>query len=182
MIKHTHDQNEKILLEDTPSESIYIVKDGILEYTTPNSNQKQIKAKEFFGELDLIFNVKTKAEVKVCSETAIVFQLPKSLLIETMGENFKDFLVKEIVRQAFAESMLFKNSIIEDYFLDIYASFKVIIFGMNEVVIKKNTDYRNNIFIVASGSLVNVSVMHFYVLCYQLLIIPYIIYIYILLE
>lgn len=140
-------------------ESIYIVKEGILEFTLNGKEIKKIGANEFFGENSLIFDINLSNSVKTFSEISICYQVPKTLLIESIGENFKDILITEIVRQAFYDSHLFRNGIIEDNFSEVFNTFIICKYKSDDIIFKKGSEKNMPIMIVAIGNMIYVSLV-----------------------
>lgn len=156
MVKLCNVNGEKIIHEQTTNESLYILKEGILSCEIDGKLIRKIHPKDYFGEYSLIFDVKSTSSVVAYSDTTICYQIPKIILLESLGKDFKDYIIKCFLRVAFSHSKIMKTFVIDKYFDKVYKAFEVKILKRNECVINRKNWDSDMVFVVGVGELLKV--------------------------
>lgn len=124
MIKLNNTKDDTIVYEDCMVESLYIIKEGIFSVINKDKSiDKKIYPGDFFGELSLIFNIKSTCSIVAYSITTVCYQMPKSLILNVIGEEFKNIILKSFLNEAFAKSYLFQSQFVSEYIDLIFKAF-----------------------------------------------------------
>lgn len=162
MVKLCNINGEKIIHEQTTNESLYILKEGILSCEIDGKLIRKIYPKDYFGEYSLIFDVKSTSSVVAYSDTTVCYQIPKNILLESLGKDFKDYIIKCFLRVAFSHSKIMKTFVIDKYFDKVYKTFEVKILKRNECVINRKNWDSDMVFVVGVGELLKVVTSNIY--------------------
>jgi CRP-like cAMP-binding protein len=155
MIKCEFKEGDTVLAEGDRSESLFIIRDGNVSCIKNEKEIKRLGSKDYFGESSILFQTKRSMSI-VSVKTTVCYQITKSLLQETLGENFRKVLLQGICRESFFNSKIMKNFLIEHYFDKIFDCFKINFYKTSLVLFKPTADDEKKIVIVIQGSLSNV--------------------------
>jgi len=127
------------LLDGDVAESMYIIQTGRVKCIKNDKEVRQLSEKDYFGESAILFGHKRSMSVVTGTKT-ICFQISTSSLIDNLGENYKDILLKSITKDAFLNSKYMKLLVIDNYFDRIFTLFQKNIYNDGEIVLYK-TNY-----------------------------------------
>ena len=145
MIKIYKYKDEVIYKKDYNNSFIYIVKSGSLEVA--NNTTKQIyivKENECVGENLFFKNInndltknnynmfENDITVKVNSKECLCFLLPIQALKDNIGENYKDFIMKNLLKKAFLKFSFLRILINDDIIKHIMLNTKTIYINDSE--------------------------------------------------
>jgi len=114
-----------------------------------------LHAKDFFGELSILFETKRSLSIITKSKT-ICYQISKSLLIEILGPEFYDIILSGICSTALKNTKKFNVLVCDEYFKFVYRLFKLNINNNNKIIIPEEHYKDKKICIVVEGNLINV--------------------------
>ena len=158
MFKCTFDEGEFVFYEGEYGDSVYIIKDGELECIKDNIVIRVLKSGEFFGEFGILFDINRTLSCKAKNKLT-VFKISNSLLEETFGSDYKDLILKSIIKDSFFHSENL-NIFSEDYYIEeIYPNTSIKLYYDNEIVISKDGFNNSNInerylYVIISGNLI----------------------------
>lgn len=158
MVKLSNISGEKIIHEQTSNESLYILKEGVLSCEVDGKLARKIYPKDYFGEYSLIFNVKSTSSITALSETTVCYQIPKTALVDSIGKDFKDMILKCFLKSALTHSKILKTFVVDKYFDQVYKTFEIKILNKNEIVVDKEIWESDAVYVVIVGELLNVSI------------------------
>ena len=136
MFKCTFDEGQFVFYEGDLGDSVYIIKEGELECIKNNNVIRVLKQGEYFGEYAILFNsnrtLSCKAKNKLC-----VYKISNNLLEETLGNEYKDLILKSIIKEAFKHNENL-NLFSENFYIDeIYPNTIIKLYEDNEKIIDK---------------------------------------------
>lgn len=155
LINCSFEQYQKILYKGDNGQSMYIIKYGKVKCSNGEKEIRFLGPKDYFGETSILFNTSRSLTITV-EETTECYQLSESILIETLGSNFKKEIIYSISKNAFQKSQIMK------IFTDSYCFQKIIedciikSFEDEEIIID-NKDIENQkkkFFVLLSGNLI----------------------------
>ena len=155
MVKLINNLGEKIIYEDNISESLYILKEGTLGVQIDGKLIRKINPKGYFGEVSLVFDIRSTSSIIVLSDQSICYQIPRTMLLDCLGQDYKHIILKFLLKDTFNKSSLLSPFVTEKYFNRIYDKFEAKIFTENEVVLPKDTSKDGVILIAAVGKVIN---------------------------
>jgi len=117
---------------------------------------RKLYTKDFFGELSILFHTKRSMTIQACGKVSC-FQISTSLLTDILGTDYINIILNSICLDALNNTELIHILTFDDYFNKIYPLFKLKFNKANEIVIKKDSPYKDKkICIVVEGNLINV--------------------------
>ncbi len=170
MIKCEFQDSDMILNEGDQRESLYIIKEGQVSCVKNGVEIKRLSSKDYFGEISILFQ--TKRTLSILSVgNSVCFQITQSVLIDILGENFRDVLLRVICKEAFNNSKIMKHMVVDNYFDKIYNLFKITLSKNQQMVISNNHFEERKIIVVVQGTLIRVNCILFRVIIMRLLLI-----------
>lgn len=120
LILKNYNPGDYILKSEESNNNIFLVKEGEIEYYNKAKN-KTIKNKKYFGEISLIFKLKSKFDI-YCLTKSKVYILTKSVLKQVLSYNYKFIITLELFKTAiykneYFNSLLFNLDINKDKIL-----------------------------------------------------------------
>ena len=155
MIKCEFKEEHPIVKEGDKGESLFIIKEGIVSCVKNNTEIRKLFLKDYFGQSSILFETKRILSIISLSKT-ICYNITKSVLVETLGENFKYILMSAICRDAFNKREIMQNLIFDDSFPKIFQNFKLKFYKNNEIVIDSKHHLNRKIIVLVEGNLINV--------------------------
>jgi signal-transduction protein with cAMP-binding, CBS, and nucleotidyltransferase domain len=159
MIKCEFIDSDMILNEGDQRESLYIIKEGQVSCIKNGIEIKRLTSKDYFGEISILFQTKRTLSISSVG-SSICFQITQSVLIDILGENFRDVLLKGLCKEAFNTSKFMKHMIMDGYFDQIFNLFKITLSKIPQVIISSNHFEKRKIVIVVQGTLIKVSISY----------------------
>jgi len=118
MYKCEFNINQIIISEGDFAESLFIIKKGSVACSKKEIIVRNLKEKDYFGENALLFDEKRSLSVFSTSKTSC-YQISKGMLIQSLGEDYKNIILKGIAKAALKQSKylkLFENEYIFNKF------------------------------------------------------------------
>ena len=159
MLKCEFNCGEKIE-ENEMGESLYIIKEGLINYYENNILIRKLQPKDFFGISCFLFN--EKKSYNTISETySKCFQITKNLMIEILGTNFLDIILQGICKEALSRIKKIKILALEEYFFKLFPLLKLKIYNNSDLIFAKDNHENKKIIILIEGSIKNVNNIFF---------------------
>ena len=139
---------QNIIKEGETGYSFYIIKSGKVSCESHSGDLKRtLQEKDYFGEYAVIFDIPRTLTVKAKTKL-IVYKISTALLEESLGQDYRNIIIKSILREALLNSKnlsLMANA----YFInEIYQNSQIILFNDHEQVPMEeefnNNDIENN--------------------------------------
>ena len=92
MLKCEFDKGQTILYEGDVGQSIYIIKYGKVKCFKGEKEVRFLGPRDFFGESAVLFNTNRSLSVLV-EEKSVCYQISESLLIDIIGEEFRNIII-----------------------------------------------------------------------------------------
>ena len=103
MVKLDFEMGDNVIREGDVGDSLYIILEGEVSCFKDRSLTRVLKAKDFFGENGLIFD--TPYSLTIYAKTKVIcFQLTRNVLIEILGVDYRNIILKSIIKDAFCQS------------------------------------------------------------------------------
>jgi cGMP-dependent protein kinase len=159
MVKCEFNDKQIILKEGDQRESLYIIKEGTVSCVRNDEEIKRLSNKDYFGEVSILFQTKRSITIMSIGKT-VCFQITLDVLIETLGENFRNILLQGILKESFLNSKLMKNFVIDKYFDKIFCCFKLCNAKSLQISIPRKHYENRKLVVVIQGSLINVIIIN----------------------
>ena len=142
-----YEKNELIFSHKNENDfpnKIYLVKSGsLLLINNDNKNINYLYPKDYFGEKEIILDINDKFSYNLISnEFSSCYVITKEILIEAIGQNYKDEILFSIFKNGILKNSFFKTILLESYFQNIFSLFKIKIYKNEELIYSKN--FKNN--------------------------------------
>lgn len=136
---------------------MYIIKEGVVNCQKGQEIVRHLYSKDFFGELSILFETKRTMSIVAKIKTKC-YQISKSLLIETLGENFCQVILSGICSDALRNTKFFNILSNEELFKEIYILFNLTVNSNNKVIFPENHFLERKLCVVIEGNLINVKI------------------------
>ena len=156
MLKCTYDNEEIIFKKGDIGDSLFIIKDGEVNCEINNNIIRVLKSKDFFGEYAVLFNIPRSLSC-IARNKITCYKITDSLLIETFGNDYKNIILKSILKEGFKKSK-FLSILANDTYIDqIYLNVQIKLYNNGEVILDKNEfDEKNKkLYVIISGNIVS---------------------------
>ena len=159
MFKMTFDEGQYVFYEKDVGDSVYIIKDGELECEKNKEVIRILKSGQYFGEFAILFDIPRTLSCKAKNKLT-VYKISNSLLEETFGCEYKDLLLKSIIKEAFSKSDNLRIFSEDSYIEEIYLNTSIKVFQDKNIVIKKeefnkSIHQEKHLFVVIGGNLIH---------------------------
>jgi cGMP-dependent protein kinase len=155
MIKCEFKEGHTIITEGDKGESLYIIKEGVISCEKENVEIRKLHSKDYFGESSILFETRRSLSIKSLTRS-ICYNITKNVLIEALGNEFKQNLLIGICKESFLNSKIMKHLIFHDYFARMYPAFKLHFYSDGEVIVQKSVKVASRIIILIEGNILNV--------------------------
>jgi len=157
MLKCEFDKGQTILYEGDVGQSIYIIKYGKVKCFKGEKEVRFLGPRDFFGESAVLFNTNRSLSVLV-EEKSVCYQISESLLIDIIGEEYKNIIIYSISKVSIRKSQYMKILANEMFFNKILDNCVLKTFNNKDVVYDiKNPNAFNKFFILISGNFIKES-------------------------
>ena len=153
MFKCEFNVNQRIINEGETGESLFIIKEGIVACSKQDEVIRNLKAKDYFGENALLFNQKRSLSIYATTKT-VCFQISQGMLIEGIGNDYRENILKAITREALKSSKYFRLFECDYFFSRFYSKSEIKVVNNGEVLIKKN-EITNCLYVIVYGDLIS---------------------------
>ena len=137
MFKCEFNVNQRIINEGETGESLFIIKEGIVACSKQEEVIRNLKVKDYFGENALLFNQKRSLSIYATTKT-ICFQISQGILIEGIGNDYRENILKAITREALKNSKYFRLFECDYFFSRFYSKSEIKVINNGDIFIKKN--------------------------------------------
>ena len=156
MLKCTYDNDEIIFKKGDIGDSLFIIKEGEVNCEINNNIIRVLKSKDFFGEYAVLFNIPRSLSC-VARNKITCYKITDSLLIETFGNDYKNIILKSILKEGFKKSKFLSILSNDSYIDQIYMNIKIKLYNNGEVILDKSEfDEKNKkLYVIISGNIVS---------------------------
>jgi cGMP-dependent protein kinase len=128
------DPGQIIFKEGETGYSFYIIKSGTVNCESISGDVKFIlQEKDYFGEYAVLFDIPRSLNAKSKTKT-ILYKISTSLLEESLGPDYRNIILKSILKEAFQNSKHFTLLANNYYINDLYQNAKIILFNNDDIV------------------------------------------------
>ena len=143
MFTCSYDQGNIIFKEGDTGHSLFIIKSGEVICESKNGEIKRIlKAKDCFGEYAVLFDIPRSLTVKAKNKI-IIYKISSAVLEEALGNDYRNIILKSILRESFHKSKYFSVMGSIYYINEIYQNTKIVLLKNDEKV-NFDEDANNN--------------------------------------
>ena len=155
LISCSFEHNQKILYKGDIGQSIYIIKSGKVKCVNGEQEVRFLGPKDYFGEGAILFNMNRSLTI-IVEELTECYQLSETILIETLGKDFKQEIISSISKNAFNNSQIMKIFTNPFYFQKIIENCTIKSYEDYETIIKKDEDEnaKKKLYVLLSGNLI----------------------------
>jgi CRP-like cAMP-binding protein len=154
MLKCEFEKGQMILYEGDVGQSIYIIKSGSVKCFKGDKEVRFLGPKNFFGESAVLFNTNRSLNVLV-EENTVCYQISESLLIDIIGEEFKNVIISYLSKVSLKNSKYMKILSNEIFFEKVLENYHLKTFNNNDIIYDcKKNDY-NKFYIIIYGNFIN---------------------------
>ena len=144
MFTCTFDADQLIFKEGETGYSFYIIKSGIVNCESNSGNIKRsLQTKDFFGEYAVLFDIPRSLNVKAKTKV-ILYKISTALLEESLGFDYRNIILKSILREALFNSKHLALLGNVYYINEIYQSTKILLIKNNELIPIEEQNKDNN--------------------------------------
>ena len=144
MFTCTFDADQLIFKEGETGYSFYIIKSGIVNCESNSGNIKRsLQTKDFFGEYAVLFDIPRSLNVKAKTKV-ILYKISTALLEESLGFDYRNIILKSILREALFNSKHLALLGNVYYINEIYQSTKILLIQNNELIPIEEQNKDNN--------------------------------------
>ena len=134
MFTCSFDQGQLIFKEGETGYSFYIIKTGMVNCESKSGDLKRtLQSKDYFGEYAVLFDMPRSLNVRAKTKV-ILYKISTALLEESLGHDYRNIILKSILREALVNSkhLSLLGSIY--YINEIYQNTKIILLNNEEIV------------------------------------------------
>jgi signal-transduction protein with cAMP-binding, CBS, and nucleotidyltransferase domain len=133
----TFEIQQNIFNEGDIDDCLYIIKEGEVQCEKDNKVIRILKSRDFFGEYAILFDIPRSLSCFALTKVSC-FKIPNSLLNETLGKNYKTIILKNIMKEAFRNSIYFKFFQSSVYIDPLFNDSEIKLYNNNDVIINKD--------------------------------------------
>ena len=153
------DPGQIIFKEGETGYSFYIIKSGTVYCESISGDVKFIlQDKDYFGEYAVLFDIPRSLNAKSKTKT-ILYKISTSLLEESLGPDYRNIILKSILKEAFQNSKHFALLANNYYINDLYQNATIILFNNDDIVpIEEEINIDNNnkiLYCLICGNFIN---------------------------
>lgn len=156
--KITYQSNEYIIqgllitLEGQLGDSILIIKSGEIMCMKKRKEIRRLGQNDFLGETSVLFDLRRSLDVIALTDS-VVYKISVSCLEECITLDYKNIIIKSIIKSAFSENPILQSFASDEVFAKVYSLFSVGFYTDGEVVINPNEKDRKIVYLF-QGNLV----------------------------
>ena len=150
----TFEIQQTIFNEGDVDDCLYIIKDGEVQCEKDNKVIRILKSRDFFGEYAILFNIPRSLTCSALTKVTC-FKIANSLLVETLGKNYKMIILKSIMKEAFKNSLYLKIIQSSVYIDSLFNDIEIKLYNDGDVIINKNNKNDLKLFIIIGGNLIS---------------------------
>ena len=156
MFTCSFDQGQKIFKEGEIGYSFYIIKTGSVICKSDSGEIKRtLQSRDYFGEYAVLFDMPRSLNA-ISKTKVILYKISSTLLEESLGIQYRNIILKSILREALIKSMHLSVLASIHYINEIYQNSKVILMKNEEIVPLEEVNDRENkiIYVIICGNFV----------------------------
>ena len=140
---------DRIITEGEMGDTLYIIKEGIVNCSKYEQHIRDFKKGEFFGEQGLLYQSKRSATCTAAGKVSCLC-ITRSDLVSCLGLDLEAILSKNTIRIAISKNQFLKC--LSDIQVDmVFGKMEIKSFNQGEVILPKNTLKANHLVIVIKG-------------------------------
>jgi len=140
----SYDPGNIIFKEGDTGYSLFIIKSGEVNCESKNGEIKRIlQAKDYFGEYAVLFDIPRSLTVKAKTKISI-YKISTNVLEDSLGYDFRNIILKSILREAFNKSKYFSVMASSYYIDEIYQNTQIHLLKDNTNVQFEERENENN--------------------------------------
>ena len=159
------EQGQLIFKEGETGYSFYIIKTGSVNCESESGGIKRtLQTKDYFGEYAVLFDMPRSLNVRAKTKV-ISYKISSALLEESLGHDYRNIILKSILREALINSKYLSLLGSNYYINEIYQNVRIILFHNDEIVPLKEENYNedkdkdkdkdnNLIYVIISGNFI----------------------------
>jgi cAMP-dependent protein kinase regulator len=154
LIKEVHEPGDVIIKDGEISNSLYLLREGEADCVSKNITLRKLKKGDHFGERGVLLEAPRSMEV-IAKTKCICYSLSSETLKNILGEDFRDAIFLNFIKNAFANSKYFKklNLKLIDH---AYECFRAISYNFADVAFSREHQMNSMLTIVVEGNFLNV--------------------------
>jgi hypothetical protein len=129
---------------------LFIIKEGSVKCLKGKREIRKLNSRDYFGESAVLFGTKRSLSV-IAGCNINCYMISKSVLFESLGENFIEIILKSITKGAFEKNKHFMLFLFDTYYNKIYSALKLNFYQNNSIIEKENLT--NKLMIILEGNL-----------------------------
>ena len=145
---------QNIFNEGDVDDCLYIIKEGEVQCEKDNKIIRILKSRDFFGEYAILFDIPRSLSCIALTKVSC-FKIPNSLLVEILGKDFKIYILKCIMKEAFRNSIHLKFFQSFSYIDNLFANSEIKLYNNDDVVISKDNKDEMKLYIIIAGNLIS---------------------------
>ena len=156
MFTCSFDQGQMIFKEGEIGYSFYIIKTGSVICKSDSGEIKRtLQSRDYFGEYAVLFDMPRSLNA-ISKTKVILYKISSTLLEESLGIQYRNIILKSILREALIKSMHLSVLASIHYINEIYQNSKVILMKNEEIVPLEEVNDRENkiIYVIICGNFV----------------------------
>ena len=156
MFTCSFDQGQKIFKEGEIGYSFYIIKTGSVICKSDSGEIKRtLQSRDYFGEYAVLFDMPRSLNA-ISKTKVILYKISSTLLEESLGIQYRNIILKSILREALIKSMHLSVLASIHYINEIYQNSKVILMKNEEIVPLEEVNDRENkiIYVIICGNFI----------------------------
>ena len=156
MFTCSFDQGQMIFKEGEIGYSFYIIKTGSVICKSDSGEIKRtLQSRDYFGEYAVLFDMPRSLNA-ISKTKVILYKISSTLLEESLGIQYRNIILKSILREALIKSMHLSVLASMHYINEIYQNSKVILMKNEEIVPLEEVNDRENkiIYVIICGNFV----------------------------
>lgn len=127
------DQGQLIFKEGETGYSFYIIKTGSVNCESESGGIKRtLQTKDYFGEYAVLFDMPRSLNVRAKTKV-ISYKISSALLEESLGHDYRNIILKSILREALINSKYLSLLGSNYYINEIYQNVRIILFHNDEL-------------------------------------------------
>lgn len=151
--KNFYKSRDVICKEGEALNSIYIIKEGEVNFLKNGSFVKVVRRHEFFGEIGFYDGYRSNVDI-IAKTNSIIYTISKAFFQEEFKEDFKEQLNFTLLKIAFSQSNYFK-SINTNILNKAFKSFIFKTFRKNGVIYRKDFDISKKMCVILEGNIID---------------------------
>ena len=140
MFTCTYEQGNIIFKEGDTGYSLFIIKSGEINCESKTGEIIRIlKAKDYFGEYAVLFDIPRSLTVRAKTKI-VIYKISTSVLEDSIGSDFRNIILKSILREALLKSKFFSVLGSNYYINEMYLNSEIILFKNDSNVVFENDE------------------------------------------